>query len=93
MWWNDFYQQPTMVVYTCVHVGQLGLVLVHGLNHGHLLNIDNLTNCVMESLSRERGLGWTNIERNLVAFGIDIISVFQGVKSSVTKQFERHALY
>jgi hypothetical protein len=95
LWWNDFYQQPTMVVYTCVHVGQLGLhfiILVHGLSHGRLLNIDDLTNFVMESLSHEKGLGWTNIARNLVAFGIDIVSVFQGVKSSVTKQFERHAL-
>jgi hypothetical protein len=47
----------------------------------------------MEFLSHERGLGWTNIATNLVAFGIDNVSVFQGVKSSVTKQFERHALY
>jgi hypothetical protein len=51
------------------------------------------TNCAMESLSHERGLGWTNIATNLVAFGIDNASVFQGVKSSATKQFERHALY
>jgi len=79
-----------------VHVGELGvhfIIPVHGLSQGCLLNIENLTNCVMESLSREWGLGWTNIATNLVAFGINNVSVFQGVKSSVTKQFERHSLY
>jgi hypothetical protein len=35
--------------------------------------------------------GWTNIATHLVAFGVDNVSVFQGVMSSATKQFERHA--
>jgi hypothetical protein len=33
------------------------------------------------------------LQQIFFAFGIDNVSVFQGVKSSVTKQFERHALY
>jgi hypothetical protein len=47
---------------------------------------DNLTQALMQALMQEGGLAKDLIGKRLMTFGADGVFVFQGTKSSVTKQ-------
>jgi len=79
-----------MVVDTCVYVGQLGaytIAFVHGPSHWWI-KCKKSNKCVVGSLLQERGLGQTYITTKLVAFGLNGVSVFQGVKFGEMKQIQ-----
>jgi hypothetical protein len=53
---------------------------------------DNLTSLIVKSLMEFGGLSETNLANKLVSFGVDRVTIFQGVKNGVKAQImQKHA--